>query len=258
MGELETRRGIAERSGSTMTEEIKPYEVTVRETTPATLLNMAIDQGADLDRLEKLMMLQTQWEANQARKAYTVAMSAFKKNPPSIEKDRKVSYKTDKGVTNYNHASLGNVTEKINSALGDHGLSAAWTTEQGEKGVTVTCKITHVLGHSEQTSLTAALDTSGGKNNIQALGSTISYLERYTILALTGLATHEMDTDGTQEETFVTEAQLSTITDFINGKSVDTAKFLQYMGAESVEKIPAKDFNKAVASLRAAKGKVAA
>jgi hypothetical protein len=181
-------------------------------------------------------------------------MSDFKKDPPSIEKDRKVSYKTDKGTTAYNHASLGNVTDKINSSLGKHGLSAAWTTEQGEKGVTVTCKITHVLGHSESTSLTAALDTSGGKNNIQALGSTISYLERYTILALTGLATHEMDDDGAgaEEMKYITEEQISTITDYINSRpSFDPVVYFRYMGCESIEKIPAKDYEKALVPFKA-------
>ena len=39
-------------------------------------------------------------------------------------------------------------------------------------------------------------DDSGGKNPIQSIGSTITYLERYTILALTGLATKEQDDDG--------------------------------------------------------------
>ena len=42
----------------------------------------------------------------------------------------------------------------------------------------------------------APLDTSGGKNNIQAMGSAVSYLERYTLLAITGLSTKEMDDDG--------------------------------------------------------------
>jgi hypothetical protein len=236
-----------------MTEALAVYQ----PATPATLLQIAIDKGADLEKLEKLMELQTRWEAQQAKKAYSEAMTAFKAKPPEIEKDKKVSFKTSSGVTAYNHASLANVTKTIGSELSKYGLSSAWVTKQDEKGVTVTCRISHILGHSEETSLTAALDTSGGKNNIQALGSTISYLERYTILALTGLATHEMDDDGkTSEETkFIDDKQKSTILDYINGKQVDESKFLQYMKCESIETIPAADFNKAVASLKAAKGK---
>ncbi len=237
-------------------ENQKPYEVTVRETTPAMLLSIAIDKGADLDRLEKLMLLQRQWEADQARKAYTVAMSEFKKHPPAIEKDRHVEYKTGSGTTSYNHASLGNVAGKINSALSEHGLSAAWTTEQNDKGVTVTCKITHSLGHFETTSLTAPFDTSGGKNSIQALGSTISYLQRYSLLSLTGLATTDKDDDAAPVE-LISEKQLEAIMGIIRDKGVDIDRFLVFMGAESLDKIHVKDFNKAMDALKIAKGKKA-
>jgi hypothetical protein len=221
------------------------------QTTPAQLLNIAIEKGADLEKLEKLMDLQVRWEQNQARKAYHEAMTAFKSNPPEIEKDKKVSY----GNTKYNHASLANVTAKINSELSKYGLSASWTTAQSEKGVTVTCKISHVLGHSEETSLTAGLDKSGAKNDIQALGSTISYLERYTILALTGLATSEMDDDGQGTATFISDKQKSTIIDFIQSKEVDEVKFCAFMGVEEVGKILETDYNKAIAALKSAKGK---
>jgi len=241
-----------------MTEALKPNELAIRETaegSPAAMMIKAMAGGMDLDKIKQFMDLQERWEATEARKAYTAAMSKFKQNPPEIEKDKKVSYKTDRGVTAYNHASLGNVTAKINAALGEHGLSAAWATTQAGGKVTVTCKITHIMGHFEETSLTADDDKSGGKNAIQALGSTISYLERYTILALTGLATHEMDDDAGGQVEYITEKQLSTILDFINEKGVDTAKFLLYMGVDELEKIIATDFTKAVSALKSAKGK---
>jgi hypothetical protein len=229
--------------------------VTPIPTTPAVLLDIAVRQGADLDKLEKLMGLQERWEATQARKSYFEAMTAFKADPPEIDKDKKVSYKTNSGTTAYNHASLANVTSKISSALSKYGLSANWTTKQDEKGVTVTCRISHVLGHYEETSLIAAPDSSGGKNSIQALGSTVSYLERYTVLALTGLATHDMDDDCKGEVAYVSDKEKSTIIDMIHAKEVDQKKFLEYMKCESVEVIPAVDFKKAMEALRSAKGK---
>jgi len=241
-----------------MSEKQKPYEVTTRETadtSPAALMLKAMDGKMDLDKLKQFMELQEKWEATQARKAYTQAMSDFKKSPPEIEKDRHVEFKTSTGKTEYNHASLGNVTAKINTALGACGLSAAWTTEQSDKGVSVTCKITHVLGHFETTTLTSAPDASGGKNAIQALGSTISYLERYTILALTGLATHDQDLNGITQEDKISDEHKSAILDFINSKEIDQSKFLLYMGADSVDNILDKDFSKALAAVKAAKGK---
>jgi hypothetical protein len=229
-------------------------EVVMRESMPLTLLNIAIEKGADIEKLEKLMNLHLTWEKEQAKKAYWEAMTAFKANPPEIDKDRNVKYKTDKGITEYNHASLGNVTEKINMELSKHGLSASWITKQEADKVSVTCRIAHISGHFEETSLTAAPDNSGGKNNIQALGSTITYLERYTILALTGLATYEDDDGKGSETAYIDDKQKSTIVDMINSKEIDEAKFLKYMIAESVDKIPASDYEKAMASLRAAKG----
>lgn len=235
-----------------MGEALNEVVAVTADNSPAALMLKAMAGNMDLNKLEKFMELQEKWEATQARKAYTEAMSEFKKNPPEIEKDRNVDYTTKTGIrVKYNHASLGNVTDKINAALGMHGLSAAWMTEQGERGITVTCKITHIMGHSESTSLRAAADDSGGKNTIQALASTISYLERYTLLALTGLATHEMDDDGVGETEYISDKQVSTIVDLLNEKGIKDVRLLKYLGCESVEKIPATDYQKAVASIKA-------
>jgi hypothetical protein len=227
--------------------------IQVRDNSPASMMIAAMTKGMDLDKLEKFMQLQERWEANEAKKAYTQAMADFKKNPPKIDKDRRVKFETTKGITEYSHASLANVTEKINGSLGQHGLSAAWATVQDEKGgIKVTCTITHSMGHSESTYLTAAPDISGSKNAIQAVGSTISYLERYTILALTGLATADMDTDGKSEEVvYIDDKQLSRIKDYVDNFAVDVPKFLTYLKVESLEKITVKQFNVAIAALEA-------
>jgi rubrerythrin len=150
------------------------------------------DNNIDVAKLTELFSLQERWEANEAKKAYTVAMAEFKKNPPEIFKDQTVSF----GDTRYNHASLNNVTTLINKALSEHGLTASWSQGQDNNAIKVTCKITHILGHSDETSLSAPPDKSGKKNDIQAIGSTVTYLQRYTLLALTGLATRDQDDDG--------------------------------------------------------------
>ena len=154
-------------------------QMTAQSATPADLLRLAVEQGADLDRLERLMELQSRWEAGEARKAYNAAMAAFKAKPLAIGKDKHVSFNTTKGKTEYDHATLGNVVRVIVPALAQEGLSHSWVTERIDGGrVQVTCKITHALGHSESMALDAPLDDSGGKNNIQALGSAITYLQR--------------------------------------------------------------------------------
>jgi len=161
----------------------------------------ALRQGASLEQIEKMMGLQERYEANEARKAYTDDMALAKRNPPTISKDKFVSFQTQKGVTEYNHATLGNVVRNIIAWLAENHFSHAWRTEHIEGGrVAVTCTLTHARGHSESVTLEAGKDESGGKNSIQALGSAITYLQRYTLLAITGLATEEQDDDGASSD----------------------------------------------------------
>jgi hypothetical protein len=170
--------------------------------TPADLVRYALDSGADLDRLERLMDMQIKWEANEARKAFADDMVEFKKHAPVIYKDKHVEFRTDKGVTAYDHATIGNVVEKLIGVLAEHGFSHKWTPARSDGGmVSITCVLTHRLGHSEETTLEAGLDQSGGKNNIQAMISTKSYLERHSLLAAVGLATKDTpDDDGRAAE----------------------------------------------------------
>lgn len=218
---------------------------------PVAVMELALNKDMDIDKLTKILDLQERWEKNEAKKAYTQAMADFKKTPLKIIKDKHVSFQTSKGKTQYDHASLGNVTATINSALAEHGLSASWKTEQ-EKGITVTCTITHKLGYSESNTLSSTADTTGTKNNIQALGSTITYLQRYTLLALTGLATHDQDDDGkTSEVKYITKKQVSEITDMINSTESDEAVLLKWAKAESIEQIPASFYGKIISSLKA-------
>jgi hypothetical protein len=231
-------------------EVVEKKEVVKVEATPATVVELAIEKGAPIEQIAQLMQMKITWENYEAKKAYVRAMSEFKANPPHIEKDKTVAY----GNTKYKHATLANVTEKINTELSKHGLSASWETHQNG-AVSVTCKITHVLGHSEQTTLTAPADTSGSKNAIQAIGSTISYLQRYTLLALTGLATEDMDDDAQQVNEYLTEAQISQLCDIVDNMAAPReaatirGNLLKFLGVESVDKIPAKDFDKAVSAL---------
>lgn len=177
-----------------MKAELIPIDTQAAEIRPMEVLQIAIQQGADVDKLAKLLELQERWEAGQARKAFTAAMARFKANPPEISKNKHVKF----GNTAYHHATLDHVTEQVTKALSAVGISHKWEVDQ-RNGISVTCVLTHELGHSERTTLSAAPDTSGSKNAIQAIGSTVTYLERYTLLAATGLAASE-DDDGKSSE----------------------------------------------------------
>jgi hypothetical protein len=163
---------------------------------PLVMVERALQQNSSVETLAKLMELAERWQANEARNAYVVAMNAFKKNPPTLIKNKHVQF----GNTNYDHATLDNVVDTITAGLSKHGLSHSWKVEQVDTRIKVTCVITHELGHSESVSMEAGADTSGSKNSIQAIGSAVTYLQRYTLLSATGMAAKGTDNDAVTAE----------------------------------------------------------
>ena len=185
--------------------EVQPQAVSlqVQQASDSSAIMRMVEFGMskpdfDVDKLMKLMELKERFDASEAKRAFTEAMAQFKRNPPVIVKDASVSYKTNSGTTAYTHASIGNVVEKIVAGLAANGFSHRWVPGRTESGLMkITCVLTHKQGHSEETTLEAGSDSSGGKNNIQAVASTNTYLERYTLLMATGLATIDQpDDDG--------------------------------------------------------------
>ncbi len=185
--------------------QVRPAEIAREEAiTPMGILQMAISQGADIDKLTKLMELQERWEANEARKAFNAAMAKFKDNPPQLSKNKHVKFHTSKGVTEYDHATLNHVTDQITASLAAVGVSHKWAIDQQGSSISVSCILTHALGHSEKTTLSSGPDDSGGKNSIQSIGSAVTYLQRYTLLAATGMAAG-LDEDGRASATLPDE-----------------------------------------------------
>lgn len=181
-----------------MSDEVKVSvsELAIERVTPMSLIEMAVSQKADIGQLERLLDLQLRWEANEAKKAYSAAMNAFKQEQIDIVKNKTVSYESRGATVTYKHATLDNACSEITGPLGKHGISHRWKMSQANGKIKVICVLTHFLGHSEDTELEASPDDTGGKNSIQAISSTVTYLERYTLLAATGLAPKDEDNDG--------------------------------------------------------------
>jgi hypothetical protein len=167
--------------------------------TPMDMLDRAITSGAGIEVLTKLMDLQERWDKNQARKAFDDALSAAKIEIPIIIKNRQVGFDAKapgKSSTNYRHEDLAEIARTVDPILGKYGLSYRFrTTSLPNEPVTVTCIVSHRLGHSEENVLCAGRDETGNKNSIQALGSTLTYLQRYALKAALGLAASN-DDDG--------------------------------------------------------------
>lgn len=221
--------------------------------TPMAMLGQAVASGADINVLTKLMDLSERWEANNARKAFDEAISAAKAEIPTIQKNREVDFTSSKGRTHYKYEDLGEIAKTVGPILAKHGLSYRYrVTSQVNEPVTVTCIVTHKAGHFEETTLCAGRDESGNKNSIQAIGSTLTYLQRMTLKAALGLAVAN-DDDGRSSESGseISEEQLATLVALADEVGADKERFCKYLKVESFAAIPASQFKRAREALNA-------
>ena len=188
----------------------------------AIIEHMGRNPHVQVETLKELLALKVSFEREEARKSFHAAMAEFNRNIPVILKNKHVNFTTKTGHTvDYWHETLDSVVEAITGALAAVGISKNWPLVQEPSGkITVSCVLTHAHGHSEvRATLSASPDDSGNKNAIQAMKSTITYLERATLLAATGTAPKELvhDDDGRGSG----PEQGSRLSDEVVGSSLD-------------------------------------
>jgi hypothetical protein len=161
-----------------------------------------------VEKLNSLIDMRMKWDdkqranaredaAEDAKRQFAAAMATFKQKAPTILKKHHVKYENSTGgFTEYDHAKLADVCEAVIVELATVGITHDWIPRQDQARIFVECVLTHVAGHTKSVTMNAAPDATGGKNAIQAIASATSYLERYTLLAVSGLATKDMDDDG--------------------------------------------------------------
>lgn len=156
---------------------------------PMQMLAIAVERGDDIEKLRQLMDLRDRWEAAEAKKSYVAAFSEFKRNMPDVVKDMlNKQYGSD-------YSSLANLVNTVNRTLGEYGLNASWRPDVKGNVVAVTCVLTHVDGHSETVTIEGPPDTSGSKNPLQQIKSSLTYLEGATFQAITGVVARSASKD---------------------------------------------------------------
>lgn len=200
--------------------------------TPMEMLDRAVAANATPDTLEKLMALQERWENNQARRAFDEAIAEAKAEMPPI-------VRTATGHNSKKYADFAAIARVVDPIISKHGLSYRFRSKQDER-INVTCILSHRLGHSEETTLSGPPDTTGSKNAIQSIGSTLTYLQRYSLIQALGLAAAD-DDDGRASggEVKISEEQAAKLIEALEAKGADRAKFLKWAKVSRFEDINA-------------------
>lgn len=147
----------------------------------------ARDTGVDIVKFERLMDMQERVQRAAAARTFNAAVAAAKGEIGPITRNAT-------GHNDKRYADFSAIARAVDPILAKHGLSYRFRTSQADR-IQVTCILAHQDGHCEESTLAGPPDKSGSKNDIQAIGSTLSYLQRYSLVQALGLSVAR-DDDG--------------------------------------------------------------
>jgi len=207
---------------------------------PMAMMIQAKQAGFDMSEIKEMMDLQDRNDQRLAKQSFNKAVAAFKAEDITIKKDKTVifEHKDGRGQTVYDHATLGNIVAIAVPLMASHGLSHKWEAKREADRIEVRCILAHREGHSEATEWwPGPLDSSGSKNSIQQAASTVTYLERYTFLMITGLAVENQDDDGNSVIEYVSQEDAINLQAALEDVGGNKEKFLKLFNAGSFEEI---------------------
>ena len=115
-------------------------------------------------------------------------------------------------------------------------------SRESNNKVIITGTLAHRDGHSITDEIPLSIDSSGAKNNVQGVGSTISYGKRYLVGMLLNLVFEGEDDDGhragAKQITVEHAAELKAL---LQETGADVKQFLAWVGTASVDEMDERD-----------------
>ena len=240
-------------------------EITITEP-PSSVLELierfATDSRVDVAKMEALLNMQERLMVGQAKQAFNEAFARLQPKLPRITKRGEVKYNDAKGKQKkaFSYARWEDVDAAIRPLLNEEGFSLSWTTQPHTSGgVVVLGTLRHGQGHEQIASIgPLPLDSSGGKNNLQAAGSTFSYAKRYTAQMLLNLTYEGEDDDGVKGGLQpISAEQVKEISDLLTEVHGNLDTFCDLLDVPSLVDISIEKYPVAINALMARKRKAA-
>lgn len=213
------------------------------------IMNMASNPDVDTDKLEKLMDLYERDADRQAKIAFNKDFTSMQSEITTVSKS-KTGHK-------WKYATLEDIVDIVRPTLQEFGFAISFDINTAEK-VIVTCNLMHREGHSISTTITLMPDKVS-QNVVQAIGSSVSYGKRYTLMSLLNIATRDDDdaqSAATNDKRFITSAQSRTLeTKYDKLPDDRKAKFDKWLadnGCQSIPEVRAGQYNTVLSNLNRA------
>ena len=152
------------------------------------------DPDADLERLDRVAQIYERSLAREAEQAFAAALIQMQRRLPVLDELAEVTDAAGEVTSTY--ASWEDTIETIRPILFRHGFALSFKPSLSPRGEpAVVGVLRHADGHKEEAELVLPADVSGGKNPVQAVGSSLSYGQRYLTKLLLNLASRRRDED---------------------------------------------------------------
>jgi len=219
--------------------------------------NLASDPNADVAKFSALLDLKERIMNKSAEHEFNVAYARLAARLPRIKKGGIVEYPVDKAKPEkgmqkaFNYAKWEDIDAAIRPLLLGEGFTLSYssnprTTDGG--GMVVKGYLTHSAGHVRTAEIALALDNSGGKNNLQGMGSTFSYGKKYVAVMLLNLIFEDEDDDGRSFETISMEDAVE-IDRRLREVKANIPVFLNFFNISEVPLIPKKRLKEVIAAI---------
>jgi hypothetical protein len=220
---------------------------------------LASNPQLNIEVFDRLLTARRQEEDRAAERAFNLAMSQAKGELQPVLKTRDVDFQSNKpgaARTKYKYESFADVAKVVDPVFAAHGLAYRFAVAQGGELVKVTCIVSHSDGYSERVTLESKVDPgSTGMSMVQALGSALTYLQRYSLRAAIGLAA-AIDDDGRAaggSSPRIATEQANELQKLIDDTGRSQATLLKLIGVESVIDMNVDQFTRAKQVLDMAK-----
>jgi len=165
------------------------------------LIALALESGADVDKLEKLIELKNREEERDARLRFDEKFTLMQSEFTAAHRDRQ-GY-------GYTYAPIETLQKHYNPVITAHGFSYRWREEAIDAGGKRCVMRISGHGHSEENSFDIPpLTNNKQMNDVQAAGAMSTYGRRYTFIAGFGIIIDNEDDDAAPDTRTVKEATI--------------------------------------------------
>lgn len=232
-------------------EDVRP------QTFLALIASAAADPRVDPAKMSALVAIHKEIKADAAREAFTQAYIELQHELPSITATGRIVIEGKSGKRGQNtpYATFNEINRVTKPILKQHGFALRFEPDVGADGkIVMRGTLEHIGGHSASCAMSLPLETSGSKNNVQGVGSSISYGKRYCAIALLNIVSHapeDADLDGNEpskvvDEKPITAPQLAELTERIQDSGAALENVLASFEIDALKDLPAHRFNEAI------------